>query len=424
MQIIDYYSFNRPFRLKILSLMLDNSWVTQYGLDIIKPEFFEQDDEEKICKSILRYWSDYKSVPSDPEDLIAIVGDEYSQLVHDLFDSDINIELASDKAVEWAKEQAIKVAILESAEDIKRKDIKKIIPRMKEALATGDSLLSPGIDPIADVDKWLYDIWKSKIRTGLIHVDKILGGGLSGGELGIILAPPNRGKSMSLITIGHGAASIGSGKNVAHFTHEMNQDVVAKRYAARIIFRFPNRDEDLEKYEDELISQAMKLMPGKIRIIHQPKMTIDDINNRIERMVAEGFKPDLIIDDYPDLLKPTRTYNDKRFELSGIYEDLRALGGAWNIPVWGASQSTRGSLSKEIITMQDIAEDIGKAAIADVIVAVCQTRDERMADQCRLFMAKVRDGESLAMFTAKYYSRSQAIITTGIVEKKVDEKDV
>jgi hypothetical protein len=92
--------------------------------------------------------------------------------------------------------------------------------------------------------------------------------------------------------------------------------------------------------------------------------------------------------------------------------------------MWSASQAGRSSLSKEIITMADIAEDIGKANIADVIIALCQTREEETADQCRLFLAKVRDGDSKAMVRAKYYKKSQAIVTTGIVTQKDSEQDV
>jgi hypothetical protein len=73
--------------------------------------------------------------------------------------------------------------------------------------------------------------------------------------------------------------------------------------------------------------------------------------------------------------------------------------------------------------MQDVAEDIGKASIADVIVSVCQTYEERLADICRLFMAKVRDGESLATVVAKYYQKSQAIVSTDYVEYIKDEVD-
>jgi replicative DNA helicase len=151
--------------------------------------------------------------------------------------------------------------------------------------------------------------------------------------------------------------------------------------------------------------------------------TVPDIELRITRLIDEGFKPDIIIDDYPDLLRPAKHYEDKRFELSDIYTACRDISDKFRIPFWGASQSRRESLSKEIITMQDIAEDIGKAAIADTIVALCQTWEEEQAEQCRLFIAKLRDGSRRKpLIACKYYSASQSIISTGYVERK-EEKD-
>ena len=74
--------------------------------------------------------------------------------------------------------------------------------------------------------------------------------------------------------------------------------------------------------------------------------------------------------------------------------------------------------------MDSIADDIGKASIADVIMALCQTYDEKQLEICRLVMAKVRDGASMDIFKAKYYPAQQAIITMGKVEYKEKQQDV
>jgi replicative DNA helicase len=182
------------------------------------------------------------------------------------------------------------------------------------------------------------------------------------------------------------------------------------------------RDGDLGDYEIELQKAAAHILTGKIKVVGMRNSTIERIDAQLERLLDEGFKFDLIIDDYPDLVSSTRRYTEKRFELSEVYKEFRDLGGKYNVPIWGASQSGRNSLSKEIITIQDIAEDIGKAAIADVIVALCQTRDEEQVNACRLFMAKVRDGAKKMMFDAKFYGKSQAIITTGLSKNK-DKED-
>jgi len=428
----DHYEFDRTFRIKILACLLDPVWYSMHST-IIKPEYFPLEDESEFVTAIDRYHEQYSRIPSDPYDLeVLITNSDGIELIHIVFDTyeQYDLFLAADKALEFAKQQAVKLAILQSVDDIDTGDLSLIVDRMKDALAVGSDMGSIGLDPYADVDKWLYDYWKDKVRTGWLHIDRALEGGLSPGELGVILGPQHRGKSMSLINLGFGAASIGSGKNVVHITHEMSVAQTAKRYAARTAFRFPNVDDNLDDYSDELYKAAHRLITGKIRILGATdvkksagSMSVVDVRSRLATLQNSGFNIDLIIDDYADLLKPSRRFKERRFELSDIYQSLRELGGEFGCPIWTASQSSRASHSKEIITMQDIAEDINKVSIADVIISLCQTKEEHDSNLCRLFTAKVRDNSSGVTFGAKFYSKMQAIITTGIAEKKVNEKD-
>lgn len=420
-----HYSFERPFRLKIVALLLNNAWCAKFGAALIEPEYFEQEDEEYIVKAILDYRKSYKHSPADPDDLITLMGKpEFTEIVRRVYDlhESGDMELASDLVVQFAKEQAVKLAILDSIDEVNAGDLEAPVARVKEALRVGDNLITPGIDPIRDVGRWLYEYWQDKVPTGIRHLDMVMEGGLGPGELGIWIGPPNRGKSMSLINVGYGAAAIGSGRNVIHFTHEMSVKQVAKRYAARMMFRFPDAEENLDVYADELMEVARRMMPGRIRIIGG-RMTSEEIDSHICRLEAEGFKPGLIIDDYPDLIQASKRYTERRFELSGIYQDCRDIAVEHNLPFWGATQGTRGSLSKEIITMADVAEDIGKAAIADVMPALCQTYDEEQTERARIFMAKLRDSskQGVSMIACKFYGRCQALISTEYVKPKEEQ---
>lgn len=414
----EIYPFNRGFRLKILSLMLDPLWMAKYGSSIILPEYFEVDDEEAIASAICEYHTLYGHVPRDPDDVVIMCDGKYEDTIHTVFDSEWDVDLAEDVVVQFAKEQAAKIAILESIDDVAKGSVKRVIDRMKSVISIGDDLRSPGLDVIDDVDKWLYTLWQDKVRTGWPHIDKILEGGLAAGELGLIMAPVNRGKSMALVNIGFGAAGLGSGKNVVHITHEMSDVVVLKRYGARNTFGFPKRGGDLDMYEEKLYAAAARLMPGKVRVIDLGRSSLDDVRGSLSRLRTEGYEFDLVIDDYPDLMVPVHRYGERRFELSELYESLRSLGKEFGVPVWAATHSNRAAFSKEVITLKDIAEDMGKARIADVIIALCQTQEEEEASQCRLFMAKVRDGVKHAMLDAKYFGKSQAIITTGVAKKR------
>lgn len=426
---MDAYVFDRPFRLKILALCLSDSWMSRYGNFIIQPGYFDQEDEEAVAGAILNYRERFGRSPVDPVDLLELIDvkQDCRKLVTAIYKGRDawDLDLASQLSLTFAKQQAAKLAILESVDDINKGDLAAPIERMRAALDVGEDILSPGMDPVRDISDWLYDIWTDKISTGWYHVDQQLQGGLDrGDEMGIILGPMNRGKTMALINIGYGAATIGSGKNVVHFSHEMSARKICKRYAARMVFRFPQVGDNLEDYAEEVVSQARKLLVGKIRVVDGRGMTHLNLEHHLQRLDAEDFHADVILDDYIDKIPPIRRWSDRRFELSELYTWFRGLAPRYNAAMWSASQSGRDSFGKEIIGMEDVAEDIGKAAIVDVIIALCQTRQEEKANQCRLYLAKVRDGDSHAMIQAKYYKAQQAIVTCGFANDKSIEQDV
>ena len=62
------------------------------------------------------------------------------------------------------------------------------------------------------------------------------------------------------------------------------------------------------------------------------------------------------------------------------------------IPIWTAAQARRETLSRAIIRMQDISESIEICNAADLILAICQTEEEKEKKIYRLFVAGHREG--------------------------------
>ena len=106
---------------------------------------------------------------------------------------------------------------------------------------------------------------------------------------------------------------------------------------------------------------------GKLFIKEYPPKvaTINTIKFHIGRLISNDIEPDLIIIDYGDLMKSRRGYEQKRFELESIFEDLRALSMEIKKPIWTATQSNRDGFNDEVITIDKVGEAINKAHVVD-----------------------------------------------------------
>lgn len=394
--------------------------MSRYG-PIMLPQYFEQQDEHDLCVAMTEYYHHYHHPPKDADDIVDMLGDDARTIVHSIFlgYAEWDLSYAKDMTIQFAQEQAAKIAVLESMEDISNGNLDKVLDKIRKASKVGQDIGDLGLI-VQDVDSWLHDAMVDKVPTGLYHLDAAMGGGLAAGELGVFLSPPNYGKSMALLNVGYGAAGPITRLKVAHFTLEMDAKVVAKRYGARMVFRFPTKND--AEYRQDFLNMAEMMMPGEVRAI-RIRGSVNVLRAKLESLADDGFEPGLIIVDYGDLVAPTIPRSDKYTELEDIFVGLRELGSPeeFNCPVWTATQTNRTALNKKVITMADLADSFKKAAVSDAIVAICQTREEEQSDQCRLYLAKLRDGKARSMIMAKYYTDQQALISTGFVNSPVEE---
>ena len=105
-----------------------------------------------------------------------------------------------------------------------------------------------------------------------------------------------------------------------------------------------------------------------------------------------GEKVDLVIVDYGDLLKPVRIHKERRNELENTYEELRAIGQTYNCPVWTASQTNRKGLGEQVVGMDSISEAFSKCFVADLILSISRTKEDRNSNHARMYVAKNRNG--------------------------------
>ena len=102
--------------------------------------------------------------------------------------------------------------------------------------------------------------------------------------------------------------------------------------------------------------------------------------------------------DYGDLLRPRRSYKERRTELETIYEEMRGVAQEFSCPVWTASQTNRSGLNAEVITMESISEAFNKCFVADFIFTVSRTIAHKNTNSGRFFIAKNRNGPDGLIF--------------------------
>lgn len=410
----DVYNFGPSFQEKILAVLWrDPSFYTIYS-DCVRPRFFESEVHIDLARIITEFYESYETSPSletmEEEVRSLTERSKVKQQQHELYLESLNnmitMDLSDDgyvkdKVVQFGRKQALTQAILESVEDVQKGvDFEKVEDRINKATKVGED--------IGDFGTFYFDVEKmderlesyntrdsEKISTGNTLLDKAMSGGLGRGELGIVIAPPGTGKTLSLINFG--AACKLEGRNVVHFTLEMSEERVSHRYDSN----YTNKDfAYIREHRNEVASSLKTLSTarqGELIIKEYPTRTctVSKIKSYLTSLkLAKGITPDLLIIDYPDLMQPSRNYNERRTELEILYEELRGVAQEFDCAVWGASQTNRGALSKEVVTIGDLAESFGKAAVADFMIALSQTKEEKARNELRYYVAKSRNGQS------------------------------
>lgn len=197
-----------------------------------------------------------------------------------------------------------------------------------------------------------------------------------------------------------GANALREGKNVLHYTFELSETAVGIRYDSNLCDMDSNevidRKEEVMKFYEET-----KL--GRLFVKEYPTNTasVYTLKAHIERLDLKGFKPDIIIIDYADIMRSSRQFDSLRHELKLVYEEIRGMAMEIGVPIWTASQSNKEGANSEVIDMTNMSEAYGKAMICDVIVSVSRRAHEKAGGWGRLYVAKNRAGRDGLVYPIK-----------------------
>jgi replicative DNA helicase len=296
----------------------------------------------------------------------------------------------------------MKNAILASVDYIKLGDYDSIKNVVDEAMKAGMER-NLGHDYFVDIDKRMSEMARECVKTNWDVVDVLLDGGLGKGELGFIVAPAGSGKSWLLARLG--AEAMRQGKNVMHFTMELNENYVGLRYDSC----FTGIDfQDIRNHVDT-VKKKIETISGKLFIKYFPIKTIAShtLKMHLERVqMLTGIKIDLIVVDYADLLRPMNADKNANSysEAGSVYEELRAVAGELQVPVWSASQAHRGAHEEDVIQAQNVADSYRKIMTGDVVLSLSRKMEDKAASTARMHVIKNRFGADGMTFPTMFNS--------------------
>ena len=431
------WNFGPEFPSRVLACMIREENFLGENWDVIKPEYFGHDDLQILAGIVIDHARTHNAIP-DRGSLEALIYAKCQVIdrdgalgkihrliewTHRLYAKDVgSVGAVRDHLRNFARRREVLIAMIKAVavfeEDTPEKGdltIDRIQGLMNEAFQVG-TVRDSGTD-WHEMAPRLPDILlnhqlhgkENKVPTGILEVDEILNGGLGAGELGVVMAPPNRGKSTVLANFAyHAACTFASRafvtkrhKAVIFVTLEMHEEDIALKLAS-ITSQIPDREiiAQRERFDAIIQERSAAISPVKIKFWSPGTANVDDIKWYISNLkMIHGVDPGLLILDYADLL---RGGEDNRFWGMGeIYKQLIALGNQFGFGVWTGSQVRRADADDKTIRSTGAAESWKKVELADVIISLNQTDDEYESGLMRLHMSKVRRGQAKSTFYQK-----------------------
>jgi len=431
------------YQLRLMAQILTDKKFANSIIDIVDPNYFEEQYMRIIAATI----KDAK----EKDDIIPDYGSIEIRLLEEQTD-DIKrkfvlgqlrkIKEASlndtfkiqDIAMRFCKQQELKKSL---------KEIQKIIDRgnleeyeqcetiLRKALEHGDNK-DDGISVFHDIKNVLKVDFRKPIRTGIKGLDEIMDGGLSKGELAVILAPFGVGKTTMMTKICNTAMN--DGKKVLQIFFEDMPNVIQRKHLAcwsgYDLNSLALHEEELNQMCADMVSNT-KGDTGELRLkkFSSDGTTIPMIRQYIRQQIASGFRPDLITLDYIDCVTPSKKFDDVNAGEGAVMRQFESMLAELDLAGWTAVQGNRSSISAEVVEANQMGGSIKKGQIGHFIVSIAKTLDQKEEGTATMAILKSRFGKDGIIFPNIVFDNARIQIEMGEAQgggttRKEHKKDV
>jgi replicative DNA helicase len=397
-------AYGPSFQIKVISALLTHKEFLLNIQDVLSEEYFDSQSQKWIIKEILRYYQKYHCTVS--MDVLKVelkkIDNEVLQLsikeqLREAYkSSDEDLIYVEEEFSGFCKNQQLKKALLTSVDFLNVGDYDSIRSIIDNALKAGQDK-NMGHEYNKDVESRYREDHRTVVPTPWKAFNELLQGGLGNGDFGLIFGNPGGGKSWSLVALGGFAVKLGY--NVLHYTLELGDNYVGRRYDAY----FTNTSvQNVDKHRD-LIEQSVSQLQGQLLIkeYQSNRASISTIESHVKKCIDLDFKPDLILIDYVDLLRSKRKSSERKEEIDDIYNSTKGLAKELNLPIWSVSQVNRAGAKDDIIEGDKSAGSYDKMMVTDVAISLSRKKEDKVNGTGRFHIMKNRYGTDGMTYHAK-----------------------
>lgn len=397
-------SYGPQFQNKIISSLLSNRQFITNIHDILDVDYFSSPAHQWIIKEILEYYRKYHTNPS-----LDVLKIELKKVENDILQVSIKEKLkeayiASEEDIQYVQEeftnfcrnQQLKKALLKSVDLLNGGDFEGIRRIVDNALKAGQEK-NIGHEYEKDIEERYREENRNPIPTPWPIFNQLLQGGLGEGDFGLIFGNPGGGKSWTLVGIGGEAVRMGY--TVVHYTLELSEGYVGKRYDAF----FTKIEANEISQHKQAVEAVVPDLPGRLIIKDYPpkRASIYTIEAHIQQLKDQGIDPDLIIIDYADLLRSTDRTKEKKDEIDLIYMDIKGLAKSLHKPIWSVSQVNREGAKEDVIEGTHVQGSYDKTFITDFCASLSRKKEDKVNGTGRFHIMKNRYGNDGMTYMAE-----------------------
>jgi len=296
--------------------------------------------------------------------------DVYLSFLEKVPELDFIEEQAKEYIRNWVWEAATQIILPNIDSDEGSKYIETLKSSMDAPISTTTMLdIKQDFNEISDIYKQLIPV--KEFALGVPPLDNLLRGGISRGELGVLQAVTNVGKTFYVLN--SCLVNAKRGYNTAFVSLEMGESEILTRVAMLLLNK---SSEDIEIKRESTIRELSEYIKNYLRgnfvlIKDSPGgMGVYEIEQKIKQVQLEyNYKLDYVVIDYDDLIKLSGASEKQYMDIGQLYRDLKSLAQRYNIGILVASQLNRDAMANSKASgLKHTSGSIIKVQVSDLVI--------------------------------------------------------